>query len=99
MRRLRIQRFVMARLAKARKGRTSHLSRPNANAFTHLFDGHNGPAAAIYSKENLLNNVLACIPSNLHRDEWIAALPRALVVGILYFHVLLFATALNCRKK
>ncbi|KAL7231146.1 hypothetical protein ACSBR2_009422 [Camellia fascicularis] len=36
-----------------------------------LFDGHNGPAAAIYSKENLLNNVLACIPSDLNRDEWI----------------------------
>ncbi|KAL7245164.1 hypothetical protein ACSBR2_000483 [Camellia fascicularis] len=48
-----------------------------------LFDGHNGPAAAIYSKENLLNNVLACIPSDLNRDEWIAALPRALVAGFV----------------
>ncbi|KAI8008389.1 putative protein phosphatase 2C 12 [Camellia lanceoleosa] len=26
-------------------------------------DGHNGSAAAIYSKENLLNNVLSAIPS------------------------------------
>ncbi|KAF5940116.1 hypothetical protein HYC85_021283 [Camellia sinensis] len=48
-----------------------------------LFDGHNGPAATIYSKENLLNNVLACIPSDLNRDEWISALPRALVAGFV----------------
>lgn len=48
-----------------------------------LFDGHNGSAAAIYSKENLLNNVLAAIPSDLNRDEWIAALPRALVAGFV----------------
>ncbi|KAI8025163.1 putative protein phosphatase 2C 12, partial [Camellia lanceoleosa] len=48
-----------------------------------LFDGHNGPAAAIYSKENLLNNLLACIPSDLNRDEWIAAPPRALVAGFV----------------
>lgn len=44
-----------------------------------LFDGHNGSAAAIYTKENLLNNVLNCIPPVLNRDEWLAALPRALV--------------------
>ncbi|XP_020249992.1 probable protein phosphatase 2C 12 isoform X2 [Asparagus officinalis] len=44
-----------------------------------IFDGHNGPAAAIYAKENLLNNVLGAIPSDLCRDEWITALPRALV--------------------
>ncbi|RDY06625.1 putative protein phosphatase 2C 15, partial [Mucuna pruriens] len=48
-----------------------------------LFDGHNGSAAAIYSKENLLNNVLSAIPSDLNRDEWIAALPRALVAGFV----------------
>ncbi|KAL4316368.1 hypothetical protein AHAS_Ahas15G0278100 [Arachis hypogaea] len=40
-----------------------------------LFDGHNGTAAAIYAKENLLNNILSTIPSDLNRDEWIAALP------------------------
>ncbi|KAI8009740.1 putative protein phosphatase 2C 12 [Camellia lanceoleosa] len=45
-------------------------------------DGHNGFAAAIYSKENLLNNVLATIPSDLNRDEWVAALPRVLVAGV-----------------
>jgi len=48
-----------------------------------LFDGHNGSAAAIYSKENLLSNVLAAIPSDLNREEWVAALPRALVAGFV----------------
>nr|XP_016434722.1 PREDICTED: probable protein phosphatase 2C 12 isoform X1 [Nicotiana tabacum] len=48
-----------------------------------LFDGHNGSAAAIYSKENLLQNVLSAIPSDLNRDEWVAALPRALVAGFV----------------
>ncbi|CAI9777777.1 unnamed protein product [Fraxinus pennsylvanica] len=48
-----------------------------------LFDGHNGSAAAIYSKENLLNNVLGAIPTDLNRDEWVAALPRALVAGFV----------------
>ncbi|XP_020080118.1 probable protein phosphatase 2C 12 [Ananas comosus] len=48
-----------------------------------LFDGHNGSAAAIYSKENLLSNVLCAIPPNLSREEWIAALPRALVAGFV----------------
>lgn len=51
--------------------------------FLQLFDGHNGSAAAIYSKENLLNNILNAIPSNLNRDEWLAALPRALVAGFV----------------
>ncbi|XP_031496419.1 probable protein phosphatase 2C 12 isoform X1 [Nymphaea colorata] len=48
-----------------------------------LFDGHNGSAAATYSKENLLNNVLSAIPSHISRDEWLAALPRALVAGFI----------------
>ncbi|KAK8683819.1 hypothetical protein V6N13_039865 [Hibiscus sabdariffa] len=48
-----------------------------------LFDGHNGSAAAIYTKENLLNNVLSAMPADLNRDEWIAALPRALVAGFV----------------
>ncbi|KAK4352072.1 hypothetical protein RND71_027590 [Anisodus tanguticus] len=48
-----------------------------------LFDGHNGSAAAIYAKENLLQNVLSAIPPDLSRDEWIAALPRALVAGFV----------------
>ncbi|KAJ4837908.1 hypothetical protein Tsubulata_006569 [Turnera subulata] len=48
-----------------------------------LFDGHNGTAAAIYTKENLLNNVIAAIPPDLNREEWVAALPRALVAGFV----------------
>lgn len=48
-----------------------------------LFDGHNGSAAAIYSKENLLNNVLGAIPADLNQDEWVSALPRALVAGFV----------------
>ncbi|KAF2324401.1 hypothetical protein GH714_013642 [Hevea brasiliensis] len=48
-----------------------------------LFDGHNGSAAAIYTKENLLNNVINAIPPDLNRDEWVAALPRALVAGFV----------------
>ncbi|XP_043709645.1 probable protein phosphatase 2C 12 isoform X2 [Telopea speciosissima] len=48
-----------------------------------LFDGHNGSAAAIYTKENLLNNVLAAIPSDLSRDDWLAALPRAMLAGFI----------------
>ncbi|KAJ1289969.1 hypothetical protein BS78_02G205500 [Paspalum vaginatum] len=44
-----------------------------------LFDGHNGSGAAIYAKENLLNNVLRAIPTCLCREEWLAVLPRALV--------------------
>ncbi|KAG8389953.1 hypothetical protein BUALT_Bualt01G0033100 [Buddleja alternifolia] len=48
-----------------------------------LFDGHNGSAAAIYAKENLLNNVLSAIPPDLNSDEWILALPRAMVAGFV----------------
>ncbi|KAG8377632.1 hypothetical protein BUALT_Bualt08G0053200 [Buddleja alternifolia] len=48
-----------------------------------LFDGHNGSAAAIYAKENLLNNVLSAIPPDLSSDEWVLALPRALVAGFV----------------
>ncbi|XP_074570906.1 putative protein phosphatase 2C 12 [Curcuma longa] len=48
-----------------------------------LFDGHNGSGAAIYTKEKLLDNILGAIPSDLNRDEWLAALPRALVAGFV----------------
>ncbi|XAR64060.1 Phosphoprotein phosphatase [Bertholletia excelsa] len=48
-----------------------------------LFDGHNGSAAAIYAKENLLNNIISALPPDLNRDEWLAALPRALVAGFV----------------
>nr|CAD1826244.1 unnamed protein product [Ananas comosus var. bracteatus] len=48
-----------------------------------LFDGHNGTGAALYAKDNLLNNIVSAIPSDLNRDEWLAALPRALVAGFV----------------
>ncbi|XP_078429714.1 protein phosphatase 2C family protein [Wolffia australiana] len=48
-----------------------------------LFDGHNGSAAAVYAKDNLLDNVLNAVPQNLSREEWLAALPRAMVAGFV----------------
>ncbi|KMS95330.1 hypothetical protein BVRB_009270 [Beta vulgaris subsp. vulgaris] len=48
-----------------------------------MFDGHNGSAAAIYTKEHLLSNVLSAMPTDLNRDDWVAALPRALVAGFV----------------
>ncbi|GFP79132.1 probable protein phosphatase 2c 5 [Phtheirospermum japonicum] len=48
-----------------------------------IFDGHNGISAAIFAKENLLNNVLSAIPEGLGREEWLQALPRALVAGFV----------------
>jgi len=51
--------------------------------FLQLFDGHNGTAAALYAKDHLLNNVLGAIPLDLSREDWVAALPRALVAGFV----------------
>ncbi|KAL0380795.1 UNVERIFIED_CONTAM: putative protein phosphatase 2C 15 [Sesamum angustifolium] len=48
-----------------------------------IFDGHNGSAAAIFSRDHLLNYVLDAIPRGLGRDEWLHALPRALVAALL----------------
>ncbi|CAH9141109.1 unnamed protein product [Cuscuta epithymum] len=48
-----------------------------------IFDGHNGISAAIFAKENLLNNVLSAIPQGLSREQWLQALPRALVAGFV----------------
>ncbi|KAM7478413.1 hypothetical protein LguiA_026626 [Lonicera macranthoides] len=48
-----------------------------------IFDGHNGISAAIFAKENLLNNVLSAIPQGIDREEWLHALPRALVAGFV----------------
>ncbi|KAG0480099.1 hypothetical protein HPP92_010957 [Vanilla planifolia] len=76
----------------SKKEKISPFSKLNANAGRRgattfcvfaVFDGHNGSAAAIYAKENLLNNILCAIPSELNRDEWLAALPRALVAGFV----------------
>ncbi|KAK9136776.1 hypothetical protein Sjap_007370 [Stephania japonica] len=46
-----------------------------------IFDGHNGISAAIFTKENLLNHVMSAIPQGIDGEEWLQALPRALVVG------------------
>ena len=48
-----------------------------------LFDRHNGFAVAMYSKENLLNNVLAAIPPELSKDEWVVVLPRTSIAGFV----------------
>ncbi|XP_042501060.1 probable protein phosphatase 2C 5 [Macadamia integrifolia] len=48
-----------------------------------IFDGHNGISAAIYAKENLLNNVTSAIPQGIGREEWLQSLPRALVAGFV----------------
>ncbi|XP_050240804.1 probable protein phosphatase 2C 15 isoform X1 [Quercus robur] len=48
-----------------------------------IFDGHNGNAAAIFTREQLLNHVLGAIPRGLGREEWLHALPRALVAGFV----------------
>jgi serine/threonine protein phosphatase PrpC len=48
-----------------------------------VLDGHNGNAAAIYTRDNLLNHVLSAMPHGLSREEWLHALPRALVAGFV----------------
>ncbi|WOK93017.1 putative protein phosphatase 2C 3 [Canna indica] len=48
-----------------------------------VLDGHNGNAAAIYTRDNLLNHVMSAIPEGLDREEWLQALPRALVAGFV----------------
>lgn len=48
-----------------------------------IFDGHNGKAAAVFTRENLLNHVLSALPRGLSCDEWLQALPRALVSGFV----------------
>ncbi|KAL2642969.1 hypothetical protein R1flu_010556 [Riccia fluitans] len=48
-----------------------------------IFDGHNGRAAAIYSRENVLKDVLSAIPPGLTRSQWSDYLPVALVAGFV----------------
>lgn len=48
-----------------------------------VLDGHNGNAAAIYTRDNLLNHVLSAMPRGLSREEWLHTLPRALVAGFV----------------
>ncbi|TMW94893.1 hypothetical protein EJD97_009660 [Solanum chilense] len=79
--------------ALAKKGEDCFLIKPDCqripgNPLTSfsvfaIFDGHNGISAAIFAKENLLNNVLSAIPEGISREEWLQALPRALVAGFV----------------
>ncbi|KAK1319627.1 putative protein phosphatase 2C 33 [Acorus calamus] len=46
-----------------------------------IFDGHNGVSAAVFTRENLLEHVMSAIPQGIGREEWLQALPRALVAG------------------
>ncbi|KAG0464080.1 hypothetical protein HPP92_019715 [Vanilla planifolia] len=48
-----------------------------------IFDGHNGNAAAIFARDNLLSHIMGAIPRGLGKEEWIHALPRALVAGFV----------------
>ena len=48
-----------------------------------LFDGHNGAATSIYSKDNLLSHVMSAIPLRLGSEEWLQALPQELVAGFV----------------
>ncbi|XP_074570217.1 putative protein phosphatase 2C 33 [Curcuma longa] len=48
-----------------------------------IFDGHNGASAAVFAKEHLLDHVMSAIPQGISREEWLEALPRALVAGFV----------------
>ncbi|XP_074555989.1 putative protein phosphatase 2C 33 [Curcuma longa] len=48
-----------------------------------IFDGHNGASAAVFAKEHLLDHVMSTIPQGIGREEWLEALPRALVAGFV----------------
>ncbi|KAK3418696.1 hypothetical protein EUGRSUZ_H03276 [Eucalyptus grandis] len=77
--------------ALAKKGEDYFLTKPDCERIAGdpstsfsvfaIFDGHNGISAAIFAKENLLANVLSAIPQGVSRDDWLQALPRALVAG------------------
>ncbi|KAF0919206.1 hypothetical protein E2562_028758 [Oryza meyeriana var. granulata] len=62
---------------------SSASSPPPTFAVFAVLDGHNGNAAAIYTRDNLLNHVLSAMPRGLSREEWLHALPRALVAGFV----------------
>ncbi|ERN04042.1 hypothetical protein AMTR_s00079p00186650 [Amborella trichopoda] len=79
--------------AQAKKGEDFYLIKtdcqriPGSSNSTYsvfaIFDGHNGNAAAIYTREHLLEHVVSAIPRGLGREEWLQALPRALVAGFV----------------
>ncbi|THU69007.1 hypothetical protein C4D60_Mb08t09810 [Musa balbisiana] len=77
--------------AFAKRGEDYFLVRPDclrvpgdaASSFSvfAIFDGHNGVSAAVFAKEHLLEHVMSAIPQGIGREEWLEALPRALVAG------------------
>ncbi|RVX12653.1 putative protein phosphatase 2C 15 [Vitis vinifera] len=76
--------------AQSRKGEDYFLMKTdcqripgNSSSTFAILDGHNGNAAAIFTRENLLNHVLGAMPRGLGREEWLQALPRALVAGFV----------------
>ncbi|XP_030546995.1 probable protein phosphatase 2C 5 isoform X1 [Rhodamnia argentea] len=79
--------------ALAKKGEDYFLAKPDCERIAGdpstsfsvfaILDGHNGISAAIFAKENLLTNVLSAIPQGVSRDDWLQALPRALVAGFV----------------
>ncbi|KAK8946705.1 putative protein phosphatase 2C 33 [Platanthera zijinensis] len=48
-----------------------------------VFDGHNGISAAVFTKDHLLDHVISAIPPGIGRDEWLHALPQAMVAGFV----------------
>ncbi|KAI5007559.1 hypothetical protein ZWY2020_054619 [Hordeum vulgare] len=62
---------------------SSTTSHPPTFAVFAVLDGHNGDAAAIYTRDNLLNHVLSAMPRGLSREEWLHSLPRGLVAGFV----------------
>ncbi|GBG71913.1 hypothetical protein CBR_g10849 [Chara braunii] len=48
-----------------------------------VFDGHNGVQAAAYAKDTLLESISNAIPGGKTRAEWLAALPKAMVIGFM----------------
>ncbi|MBA0828783.1 hypothetical protein Goarm_013421, partial [Gossypium armourianum] len=66
--------------AQSRKGEDYFLVKTDCQR---IFDGHNGNAAAIFTREHLLSHILSAVPRGLGREEWFQALPRALVAGFV----------------
>jgi len=40
-------------------------------------------SAAVFSKEKLLEHVMSAVPQGISREDWLQALPRALVAGFV----------------
>jgi hypothetical protein len=47
------------------------------------FDGHNGLMVALYSKKNILKDIMSSMPTGLAREDCLSVLPRAMVAGFV----------------